>query len=282
VHSIAFARDGRSVAAGGEERKSEQDHGLVRIWDPNTGERRLEIRTDHDVAKIALSHDGSTLAVATSNLYSNAFRGPKEGREVEQEPEQWLLIVDAKTGAERRRIKLAGYAVALAFSPTGATIVAADHTGALSTWDTATGQLVRTSDAYEGAASRRLVAVFSAAISGDGSLAIMVNRFSKDPATLWDLTTGKEIGKINFENASDMSNVVAISPDNQVIASATRRGDDHSPEGHSLRLWDARTGKLLKRRPLSRVISLEFTPDGRRLISGMPDGSSLIWDTSSL
>jgi WD40 repeat protein len=211
-----------------------------------------------------------------------ASRQSKGGRQVEQEPEHWLLIVDAKTGAQRRRIKLAGYARALAFSPMGATIIAAEHTGALSSWETATGQLVRTSDAHEGADSNRLNAAFSAAISADASSAIMVNSFSKDPATLWDLATGKQIGKINFENESPVFNVLAISPDNQVVASATWGGQDHSPEKHSLRLWDARTGKLLKRRPMWRVASLEFTPDGRRLISGMSDGSSLIWDVSSL
>jgi WD40 repeat protein len=284
VHSIAFARDGQSVAAGGEDRQTEQDRGRARIWDLKSGAQRLEIRTDHDVAKIALSHDGSTLALATSNLNSFASRLSKDRREVEQEPEHWLLIVDAKTGAKRQRIKLAGYARALAFSPTGATIIAAEHSGALSTWDTATGQLVRTSDAHGGAASRQSDAMFSAAISADGSLAIMINGFSNDLATLWDLAKGKQIGQINFENESNLANVVAIAPDNRVIASALWGGEDHSPDKHSLRLWDARTGKLLKRySPLSnRVVSLEFTPDGRRLISGMSDGSSLVWDAAGL
>jgi WD40 repeat protein/Zn-dependent protease with chaperone function len=281
VRSVAFARDGKTLAAGGQDQKAGKDCGVVRIWDTTSGEQRLESRTGQDVAKVALSNDGSKLAVATSS-FSEFREVRRENREAAHE--RSLLILDAKTGAERQRIKLGGYIRALAFSPTDTSIIAAERSGALRTWDVATGRVVGSCDVCDRAVPRRPDGVFSAAFSADGGLAV-VNCFSSDVATLWDLTKGKQIGHVNLENESNLASVVAISPDNRVIASASWGGEDRTPEKHSLRLWDARTGKLLKRysRPLSnRVASLEFTPDGRRLISGMSDGSSLIWDASGL
>jgi WD40 repeat protein/beta-lactamase regulating signal transducer with metallopeptidase domain len=282
VRSVAFARDGQTVAGGGQDRKGRQDCGVVRIWDAKSGAQRLEVRTGQDVAKVALSNDGSKLAAATSN--PSEFRGfeLERGREVPLKPERSVVIFDAKTGAERQRIKLSGYVGALAFSRNGAMIIAAEHPGAIGTWDVATGKLVSSCDVRDRAVSRQPDSVFSAAFSVDGSLAV-VNCFSSDMATLWDLAKGKQIGHINFENETNLAGVVAISPDNRVIASASWGDEDHSPE--MLRLWDAHTGRLLKRysQPLSNgVASLEFTPDCRRLISGMSDGSALISDVSGL
>jgi len=79
--------------------------------------------------------------------------------------------------------------------------------------------------------------------------------------------------------------VLAISPDKRVLASASVGGEDHDTEKQSIRLWDLHTGRLLKRfaRPLTnRVKTMLFTPDGKRLISGMSDGTCLVWDVSKL
>jgi WD40 repeat protein/beta-lactamase regulating signal transducer with metallopeptidase domain len=282
VRSVAFARDGQTLAAGGQDRKGRQDSGLVRIWDAKSGEQRLEVRTGQDVSAVALSNDGSKLALATSRF--SELRLPVSKRIGEVEQQRSLLFIDAKTGAERQRIKLEGYVRTLAFSPTGEMVFSAEHPGTLSTWDVATGKLVRKCDVCDNEASRQSSLIFSAAFSVDASLAV-VKCFPSNSATLWDLAKGKQIGHLNSENETDLASVVAISPDNRVIASASWGGEDTSPEKHLLRLWDARTGKLLNRssHPLSnRVASLAFTPDGQRLISGMSDGSSLIWDVSGL
>ncbi|HUE13271.1 MAG TPA: hypothetical protein VMR25_03800, partial [Planctomycetaceae bacterium] len=76
VRSVAFARHGKTLAAGGQDRKAGQDRGVVRIWDTTSGEHRLESRTGQDVAKVALSNDGNKLAVATSSF--SEFREKRE------------------------------------------------------------------------------------------------------------------------------------------------------------------------------------------------------------
>ncbi len=70
-----------------------------------------------------------------------------------------------------------------------------------------------------------------------------------------------------------------------MLASSAVDPEGRSTEKHSIRLWDLRTGRLLKQftRPLAnRVKTMIFTPDGKRLISGMSDGTCLVWDVSGL
>jgi WD40 repeat protein len=280
VRSVAFARHGKTLAAGGQDRKAGQDRGVVRIWDTTSGEHRLESRTGQDVAKVALSNDGNKLAVATSSFSEFREKTRSGARAVAAHHRCENPARSAKESS------WGGYVRALAFSPTGATIIAVERSGSLRTWDVATGRLTGSCDVCGRVVSRRPDGVFF--FGCDPQLVARWQWSIAFPATLptlWDLTKGKQIGHVNLENESNLASVVAISPDNRVIASASWGGEDRTPEKHSLRLWDARTGQLLKRysRPLSnRVASWEFTPDGRRLISGMSDGSSLIWDASGL
>ncbi len=138
VRSIAFSPDGKSIVAGGPNSKDGQNTGIVRIWDVENGAVRLEMRPGVEVSGVAFSHDGSQLAIGTSSF--REFYLERAGGK--QPPaERTLLIVDAKTGAERQRIKLGGYVKALVFSANGATVSVVAERGRVSTWDVATGQL---------------------------------------------------------------------------------------------------------------------------------------------
>jgi WD40 repeat protein len=283
VRSVGFSPDGKSIFAGGPNSKDEQYTGIVRIWDVESGATRLELRPDVEVSGVAFSHDGSHLAIATSNF--REFFGVKGGGK--QPPrERTLLIVDAKTGAERQRIKLGGYVKALAFAANGINVSVVAEGGRVSTWDIATGELRHTSAARAMPARMQFSALWAATISDDGSL-VAVTRNSSPVATLWDCAQGTQVGQIDLpsEGERDSASVVAISSDKRVLASASLGNEDRGTEKRSIRLWDLHTGRLLKRfaRPLAnRVKSLVFTPDGRRLISGMSDGTCLVWDVSKL
>ncbi|HEV8066163.1 MAG TPA: WD40 repeat domain-containing protein [Planctomycetaceae bacterium] len=275
ARSVAFSRDGKSVVAGGPNYIDGRNTGIVRMWDVDSGAVRLELRLGTDVAKVALSHDRNTLAIATSNFREFFF---DRSNPQEKPRQRTLLIVDAKTGAERRQIEFGGYPKSLAFSADGSRVSVVSDEGAITTWDVATGKLAH--PAAGGGRPR----VMAAAIADDGTWAA-VSCFRTDRATLWDLANGTQIGQVTLENEGNTWSELAISPDKRFLASASLGAEDLSPEKHSIRLWDIHSGRLLKRfdRPLcNRVNAMEFTPDGRRLIAGMSDGACLVWDVSKL
>jgi hypothetical protein len=88
-----------------------------------------------------------------------------------------------------------------------------------------------------------------------------------EPALLMELATGKPIRKLDGYPAC-----CAISPDGHIIA-GTGAGD-------SIVLWDTCTGKQVGKLEGHRgqIDSLSFSPDGRFLVSGSWDTTSLIWD----
>jgi WD40 repeat protein len=273
ARSVVFSKDGKSIIAGGHNYKDGQHTGTVHVWDVDSGDVRLELRPGKDVAKVALSHDGSLLAIAASS-FSEFFHDRAARRGAPRE--RTLLIVDAKTGVERRQIMLGGYSKCLAFSADGTMVSVVDKDGAIRTWDVATGKLI-----HQSSAGREMM---SAAIADDGTLAA-VSCYRTDQTTLWDLAQGKQVALIAIGNEGNPWSDLAISRDKRLLATASNGGEDNTPEKYSIRLWDLRSHRMLKRfpRPLcNRIMSMEFTPDGRRLISGMSDGTCLVWDVSKL
>jgi WD40 repeat protein len=91
-----------------------------------------------------------------------------------------------------------------------------------------------------------------------------------------DLSTSQELWQSRYERDYGLT-TLAISPDGQVLAAGS--GFDDS----NIRVWDAATGQLIVRLDghMGYVCRLEFTKDGRRLISAGGDHSIRFWDTST-
>jgi WD40 repeat protein len=89
-----------------------------------------------------------------------------------------------------------------------------------------------------------------------------------------EVATGQEV--FSVEGWVDF---VAFSPEGRALATADRE---------CLRVWDAFTGERLFRRPWpagvvpgrlrTPISSLAFVPGGRAVVTGMPDGTALVWD----
>jgi WD40 repeat protein len=280
--SLAFAGDGKMLAGACFEEKSKVAYGFVRVWNSETGAVRREIEALGNVTKVAIARDGATLALEADDPYPTTFPY--------HPPARFVIIVDARTGVKRRRIKLKDRLAGLALSPDAATVSAVDGAGSLDVWDAGTGQLVRhwvvPKSAPKSAIAerlRRFGLAYSAAISPDCTRAV-VSCFGDDAATIWDLMQGVEIGRLNLANEGNLASVVALSPNKRMIATAAWFGAQVRPESSGIRLWDAGSGRLLKSYSIPAgncATWLEFTADGRRLISAMADGTALLWNVPS-
>jgi WD40 repeat protein len=76
-----------------------------------------------------------------------------------------------------------------------------------------------------------------------------------------------------FKGHEDEVWSVAFSPDSQRIVSGSA--------DHTMRLWDAMTGKLmgtLMEGHEKAVLSVAFSPDGQRIVSGSEDRTVRVWE----
>jgi RNA polymerase sigma factor (sigma-70 family) len=260
VRSCAFSADGKFLVTG-----SGSGNGMLRLW-KTTGEevRRFVITgldgrpARHEVLVCHLSRDGKRLAAVSTTYERN--------REHVQ-----MSVWDAQRGTVLMRRPFRGH-LSSRFTPDGrgATV---DSRERLLLEDTLTGQELAT---VPGDLGRPV------AFSPDTALvAVGIHKtlapdrgYQQKGVRMAELATGEEI--FSVEGWLDF---VAFSPDGSILAMA---------DADALRLWDAFTGKQLfrrswpkglVRRPLRTPIgSLDFLPGGRALVTGMGDGTLLVWD----
>ncbi|MFF1265206.1 WD40 repeat domain-containing serine/threonine protein kinase [Streptomyces anulatus] len=250
---IAFSRDGRTLATGGEQ-------GKVRLWDVATRKVRTTL-IEKDwagkplrVLNVVFSADGKTLATKTHSHVVGVW--------------------DVAGRREIRRIEEHAYSIAL--SPDGKRITLGSSVGA-GLWD------VNSRSEDPRAHFTQEVRVTDVAFSPDGKTLASVgdasdNRSSpnNEPAKLWDLTRidpepyGQGDPRRNLA-LEDVTYAVAFSPDGKTLATGGPGGD--------VRLWDVATGRLKATLANRRIEArdLAFSPDGRSL-AVTADGGVLLWN----
>jgi WD40 repeat protein len=205
------------------------------------------------------------------------------GRMTSEQPV--LMLVDVRSGAKRPLIKLKKTLKCLAYSPDGKTINTIEADGSCKAWNSATGEMlhscvVRDVPAQTPPRNRgkwNFNGLSSAAVSADGTLAV-VGAFGSDGATMWEVTKETQLGRLSLTDEYSPVQSASISPDKQIIATAS-----WGTERHTIRIWEAKTGRLLLRvsQPCG-VEAMQFTPDSSRLITGMSDGTALVWEVPKL
>lgn len=113
--------------------------------------------------------------------------------------------------------------------------------------------------------------VTSVAFSPDGRRVLTGSSYE---AKLWDVGTGEEIRTLSGHTVH--LGDVAFSPDGTRVVTAGRLYNTNTAK-----LWDAETGEMIRTfRHTTWVRSVEFSPDGRFVLTGSLDGTARIWDIS--
>ena len=95
---------------------------------------------------------------------------------------------------------------------------------------------------------------------------------SESDIRLWDVATGKEIGRL--EGHESWVGSLVFWPDGKKLAS--------SSADQTIRIWDVASRKCLDvlRGHRQEVWRLALLPDDKTLVSGAKDGTVCFWDTS--
>jgi RNA polymerase sigma factor (sigma-70 family) len=298
--AAAVSPDGRLLAAADWLERS------VNLWDMATGRllRRLPLGGEHRyVRDLSFSPDGRTLAAAQYKgfLQSWDVATGREQRTIQlQDPARanpdFTYFFHLYLSPDARRVST----LEQIFGPGG-------QFTRLALWEAATGKLLRqhalpaeargcawsadgTAVALTLNDGLRLVDVDSGAVrfqtakaaSGhppafapDDRLIAAVRRGDKGEVVVWEAATGKEVAAVAAGKAAHFS----LAPDGRSLITTDER---------ALRVWDLASGKERRRwlLPLAGtnpwgetfVSQLVLTPDGRRAVTTLADGTALVWD----
>jgi WD40 repeat protein len=258
--AAAFSPDEKTVVSACEPK-------TLYFWSLETAELQMKIGNEARSDSVAFSPDGQTIA-SGGGFYSNA-----------------ISLWDARTGKPLRT--LTGHESAMkqiAFSPDGKVLAGTvESSSNLYLWDVKTGELLRTvavsADPYSIDFSPDGKVLASGGGYDDGSLKLLDIETGKPRRALSGSAIQTALNPLTKKMESKRRGVSAVrfSPDGATLAAAV---DD----GSSVKVWNARTGVLLRRTGLQERedYGSAFSPDlGLLASSGGAEPTMLeIWDTA--
>ena len=287
ILSLAFAPDGRTIAAGCGHFNDYETSGYVRLRDARTGgEVGSPIAGGPGgVLAVAFAPDGRHLALASRDVvdlcdmadprhpiarrlnghvnfvYAVAFS--PDGRRVATGGwDKTIRLWDRDTGRpEETLVGHRGFVRGLAFSSDGGQLVSGSEDSSVRRWDLDSGD----SATFHGHTGF----VHCVAFGPEGSLA--ASGSLDGTVKIWPAAAPDS--QVTFRNSTGWVGALAFAPDGRRIASA---------HNGNVRIWDPRTGEELRRifarRGLLGNIALAFSPDGSILAASGPDGNVILWD----
>jgi WD40 repeat protein len=277
VPVVTFSPDSATLASGGDK--------TIRLWDVATGRLRRTLTGHRDwVCTLAFAPEGQTIASGSCDWAYHRGRNTAyfPGRDPGYESQ--CKIWSTATGDVQRTISQPGRLLSLAFAPDGKSVACGFGMDVrLYELGTETPGRVVTSHDF---------AVTSVAFTPDGTAIISGSHDHTVKRT--NLATGQTEwqapGSFEQVNAVALSKDAALlvtgSSDGRYAHGVLRAGARVRGPG-AVRLWEARTGCLLRRLgdPAEQIMAVALSPDGRRIASGGGGigGSGIVrlWDTAT-
>jgi WD40 repeat protein len=259
-----------AYSAGGTRLISGDGYGQVKVWDAAEG-KLLTTFSGHDgrIEAVALSPDGRL--AASSHEPKEVVAAIRAGKGPFNTVPGIVKVWDAGTGGEK--FTLTGhpsYVYRAAFSPDGSTLVTASSSH-LRVWEAATGRLVRT------IANNTVLGTSGLSFSPNGKILFAAGGGA---VQLWDLESGENRGELPCPGVGGFHGL-ALTPDGSRVATAF---------GATVKLWDLASLQEILTLPIPEpedpgrsgggVMALRFTPDGRRLLAALDDGTCQYWEAT--
>ncbi|MDJ0580775.1 TIR domain-containing protein [Crocosphaera sp.] len=266
VYDVAFSPDDKMIASASRD-------GTIKLWNTQGILLNTLIGHQREVEQVTFSPDGQMIASAS---WDNTVQLWKKDDQTENDHDFKLFKTLDSCRRHPYTHRCPGHrdqVHGITFSPDGQKIVSLSKDRTAKVWSRE-GKLLKTFVIEKG------TQVSDVTFSKDGQILVISRdnivdlreRQWKDIYQRFEILDGCETDDSNCQGHTNTVEGVAISPDGQMIVSASR--------DHTLKLWNLQ-GELLEtlHGHSGEVQGVAFSPNGQVIASASRDGSVKLWDT---